>query len=254
MQPDPVQHSPLPLGILRTEMKRRDLTSLAGGGGVLLALCGLWLGHAAEYVRVWGTQGIDQVLFGSVHAYMLPLAALLAFAALGFGVQLGRVWLSLGRRLDSGRWLLAALLRGRRPDAEPAIGSPLPTLTSRVLAAWPAVITLQVALYVIQENVEAAAGGRPAPGISVITGVHALAPLVHAGVSLAMLLAVAALLRIVRGRASQVAAVETTIRALLARVRRAPFIRTPPSEILRSPLRLLGFDVQRRPPPATLPV
>jgi hypothetical protein len=44
----------------------------------MLALVGLWLGHTLEYVRVWGWRGLSAELFGSPHAYMLPLAAVLA--------------------------------------------------------------------------------------------------------------------------------------------------------------------------------
>jgi hypothetical protein len=55
-------------------MAPRRTSRLLAGNLVLISLVGLWLGHTAEYARVWGLRGIDEVLFGSVHAYMLPVA------------------------------------------------------------------------------------------------------------------------------------------------------------------------------------
>ena len=56
---------------------------LAAPGGVLLALLGLWLGHTIEYARVWGFQGIQGELSGSMHGYMVPFAAILAAGLYG---------------------------------------------------------------------------------------------------------------------------------------------------------------------------
>ncbi|MBV8195931.1 MAG: hypothetical protein JOY80_10440 [Candidatus Dormibacteraeota bacterium] len=227
---------------------------LVVGGGVALALLGLWLGHTIEYVRVWGTAGLDAELFGSVHAYMLPLAAGLGLVGALLGLRLWQVWTALGRRLDAAQGAVWALLRGR-PVAvrEPMDAASPPSFWAGVLVAWPALAVLQIALYLFQENVEAVAAHVPAPGLGAITGVHALAPAVHAGVALALVLVVAAVARLVRRRGHVVAAVEAIARALLrALTSRVPELRIPPSRHLRAPLQLIGLRLQQRPPPVAL--
>ncbi len=224
------------------------------GGGVLLALVGLWLGHTAEYVRVWGARGLSAELFGSIHAYMLPLAALIALLAVAFTADLWRVWARLGRRLDAARAQLGAVLRGRHPDHVPSAISleSTPSISSGIAVAWPALSLLQIALYLLQENVEAVVAGLPAPGLAPITGVHSLASLVHAGVALVLITAIAVVLRVVRRRADALDAVEAVTRALLRRLTRPPQIVRPLAVDIRAPLQRIGLHLRRRPPPALL--
>lgn len=238
-------------------MVPRDKRRLLVGGFVALALVGLWLGHTVEYVRVLGTAGLTAELTGSVHAYMLPLGAALALAATIGGAWIWRCWVALGARLDRARAMAASLLRGRVPTtAEPpaAPATPRsPSFVAGVLAAWPALTLLQVALYLVQENVEALAAGAPAPGFAAITGVHALAPLVHAGVALVLVVAGAALLRLLQRRARQVGVVEAVVRALLRRWRGLPQrLPLPATRDAAAPSQLLGRHILQRPPPALL--
>ena len=238
-------------------MVPRDKRQLLVGGFVALALVGLWLGHTVEYVRVLGTAGLTTELTGSVHAYMLPLGAVLAIAATLGGASIWRWWVALGARLDRARAMAASLLRGHAPAAAAAIGEPplsdSPSFVAGVLAAWPALALLQIGLYLIQENVEALAGGAPAPGFGAITGVHALAPLVHAGVALVLVVAGAALLRLLQRRARELAVVEAVVRALLRRWRGLPqALAIPADRDGAAPSQLLGRHIHQRPPPSLL--
>jgi hypothetical protein len=195
---------------------------LAASSGVLLALAGVWLGHTVEYARVGGLDGLGQVMVGSLHVYMLPVGMLLALAAAAGAVRGVRLWLHLGRRLAALRRALPGALRGTRGaavrgEAVAAMGAAPPVL-SRVAAWWLPLTALQIGLYLFQENVEAAISGAPAPGLGAISGVHALAPLVHAGVALLLCAAVAVALRLLHRRAGAVAWVAALIRHLLDRI------------------------------------
>ncbi|MBV9100323.1 MAG: hypothetical protein JOZ46_09285 [Candidatus Dormibacteraeota bacterium] len=218
-------------------------------GGVTLGLAGTWLGHTGEYVRVWGPRGLTTELIGSVHVYMIPLAIVLGAAGLLLAAQLWSVWTQLGRHLDSARRMLRAALRGRAVPAPPRAGAWMPSLSSRLLIAWPALTVLQLALYVIQENIEAAAAGMPAPGLGAITGVHAFAPLVHAVVALALLLTVLVALRVIRIRARHVEAVQAILRHVLAVRRSRGASAIPSARAARTPSQLFGHDLLQRPPP-----
>ena len=238
-------------------MVPRDKRQLLVGGFVALALVGLWLGHTVEYVRVLGTAGFTTELTGSVHAYMLPLGAVLAVAATVGGAWIWRWWVALGARLDRARAMASDLLQGRFPTTAAPLGASstpkAPTFAAGVLAAWPALALLQIALYLIQENVEALAAGAQAPGFGAITGVHALAPLVHAGVALVLVVAGAGLLRLLQRRARQVAVVEAAVRALLRRWRGVPQpLPIPADRDASAPSQLLGRHILQRPPPSLL--
>lgn len=227
------------------------------GGFVALAVVGLWLGHTIEYVRVFGGAGLTTELTGSVHAYMLPLGAAVALAATVGGVWIWRLWVALGARLDRARAMATDLLHGRAPKQSPTIGvsatSHSPSLAAGVLAAWPALALLQIALYLVQENLEALAARAPAPGFGAISGVHALAPLVHAGVALVLVIAGAGLLRVLQRRARQVAVVEAVVRALLRRWRALPQpLAVPPARVAAAPKLVLGRHILQRPPPSLL--
>jgi hypothetical protein len=237
-------------------MRLRDNHRAYVGGSVALALIGLWLGHTLEYLRVWGTAGLQAEFLRSVHAYMVPLGAAIAAVCAVAGIRLWRVWAALGLRLDAARWSVRRLFRGatvEAPSAAPHRSAP--SLPAGVLAAWPPLAVLQICLYLLQENVEALAGGAPPPGFGAITGVHALAPPVHAGVSLVLVLAAALALRLVRRRAKEVALVEAVVRAFLRTLFGRPLrLPSPPSRDVRAPLQLLGLLVRQRPPPTPLSV
>ena len=234
-------------------MHRADRRRLVVAAGTALALLGLWIGHTVEYIRVWGGAGLQRELVGSVHLYMLPLGAAIAAGAAFGGVRLWRAWAVLGARLDAARLAVPALLRGRHVELPDPLEDRRPSFVAGILVAWPLLTLLQVALYVFQENVEAAVGRYPMPGLGAVTGVHALAPAVHAGVALVLLVAFAVVLRLVRRRADIVVAVESSVRALLRALRgRAPLVLEPVELHQRAPRQRFGCDVRQRPPPALL--
>jgi hypothetical protein len=220
---------------------------------VLLGLVGAWTGHLLEYVRVEGGAGLRDALLGSVHAYMLPLGALLAtLVALG-GLWWWRVWLALGRRLDAARLVLAGALRGHRVTAMPRAPGAQPSGAARWAALTLLLAALQVGVYLAQENVEAVAAGLRPPGLAALGGAHALAPLVHLGVAALLAALALACARRLCGRAPSIGRCARLVRVLLATLTRA--VPPPPpraAEWHASPLDRLGRQLWRRPPPARL--
>jgi hypothetical protein len=161
---------------------------VAASGGVVLALVGLFIGHTLEYLRVWGPAGVAASMTNPVHAYMLPVAAVLVVLSGVFALRLARAWRTLNARLDSAAAGMRSIWRGRT-DAAAAPRSPS-TPGTRLIAIWLPLAAAQIALYVVQENIEAVASSRPAPGLGAITGIHWAAPLVHLYVALLLACAV----------------------------------------------------------------
>lgn len=226
----------------------------AAGFLALLPFIGMWVGHTLEYLRVEGlTPAFSEVAFGSVHAYMLPLALVLAATAVFFAADLFRLWAGLGARLDEARARLGAVLSGRivDPSAAPCAEAD-PSLTSRLLIAWPALAAVQTALYLIQENVEAVAARLPAPGLAPVTGAHALAPVVQASVALGLIAATEAVTWLLRRRACEVARVEAIVTILVRALRRGARQRVVvPRAVFPRP-ELRGAALFGRAPPASL--
>jgi hypothetical protein len=200
---------------------------MAASGGVVLALVGVWLGHSVEYMRVGGVAGLGDALLHSLHVYMLPVGMLLALLAAAVAVRGVRLWLGLGRQLAGLRLAVAWALRGRRDAVDaPRAGGGRPVEprvvagrgTRQVAAWWLPLTALQIGLYLFQENVEAVVGGAPAPGLGAVTGVHALAPVVHAAIALVLCAAVALASRLLRGRVALVERVAALLRHLLDRL------------------------------------
>lgn len=226
---------------------------LAASGGVLLALAGVWLGHTVEYARVNGLAGAGSVMVRSLHVYMLPVGLVLAMAAAAGAVHGVRAWLGLGRQLGALRLAVSRALRGQaaRGASSPA-ASRLGPGRRGVGAWWLPLALLQIGLYLFQENVEAAVAGAPAPGLGAITGVHALAPLVHAAVALVLCAGVALGARLLRRRAAAVDRAAALLRHLLDRLgsMRAELPRT----VAAVPVPLDRFGrLWCRPPPAPVP-
>lgn len=230
-------------------MRPRARMRLLGGGFALLALVGLWLGHSLEYVRVWGARGLSTELVGSVHAYMLPAGLVLAVVGAAASLAAWRFWNRLGRRLDTARRTVRQALLGRpHPQGSRPPRSQQASTSSRILLAWPALTAVQVALYLAQENLEAIRAGLAAPGFGAITGVHALAPAVHAAVALLLLLAVALVAVVFRRRSRAIAALEGRLARLQSR-RSLLETPRPPATSASAPLQLLGPQLWCRPPP-----
>jgi hypothetical protein len=227
--------------------------SAAASGGVLLAFIGVWIAHTLEYLRVWGTGGIAGSITSPVHAYMLPLAALLAVLGAMFGLHLWRAWQTLNARLARAALELRNVWRGRAaaPPDSSASSSPVARLT----AIWMPLATAQLVLYLIQENVEAVARAQPAPGLGAITGVHWAAPLVHLYVSLLLACGTRICQVLFQRRRAVVGRVEALLRAGIRR-RRTTAVRVVAGThaTIASPLDRIGRHLWRRPPPLPLAV
>ncbi|HEV7677049.1 MAG TPA: hypothetical protein VGQ42_00610 [Candidatus Dormibacteraeota bacterium] len=230
---------------------------LAASGGVLLALAGVWLGHTLEYARVVGVDGLRGAMLGSLHLYMLPLGALIAMLAAAGAVRGVRAWQVLGRQLEAARMGLAGAWRGRAVPGETAarVRPPRPqSIGGRIATMASLLAPLQMGLYLLQENLEAHIAGAPMPGMGAVTGVHALAPVVHAAVALAFSALVVAASQLLRRRAAAVEQVVALLRAVLDRL--AAFAAAVPrAGALSRPAPLDRFGrLWCRPPPLLLAV
>src|SRR5258708_3583190 len=123
----------------------------------VLALFGTWIGHSLEYLRVGGRAGLRAELVGSVHVYMLPVGAMLIGLAAAGGWGGGGAGRARGRGPAPPRAAPAAPLRAPRGAAAPA--GVAPSFAARWGALALLLAGLQVGLYVVQENLEAAAAG-----------------------------------------------------------------------------------------------
>jgi hypothetical protein len=237
-------------GILLT-MARGRRRRLFAPTLVLLALVGTWTGHTLEYLRVGGGAGLRAELLGSVHAYMLPLGLLLLALSAAGGVGWWRAWQALGRRLDALRAALAASLSGHPSAAPPATAAPSEP------AGWAALALLlaglQLGLYLLQENLEAAIAGTPTPGVGAVLGAHTLAPLVHVAVATLLAALMAGGGRALRRRAARITGVARLLRVLLASLAPTAAPAAPAVAWCPSPLDRLGRQLWSRPPPTALP-
>jgi hypothetical protein len=112
----------------------------------------------------------------------------------------------------------------------------------------------QIGLYLLQENLEAHLAGAPMPGMGAVSGVHALAPVVHAAVALAFSALVVAVSLLLRRRADAVERVTALLRVVLDRL--AAFTADAPRAATASrpaPLDRFG-RLWCRPPPVLLAV
>ena len=226
---------------------------IAASGVVLLAFVGMWIGHTLEYLRVLGSAGLLASLFSPVHAYMLPVAGVLVVLSALFGLRLWRALHVLNDRLDRAMAGLRRIWRGRTDAVTPAQvrrSSPGATL----IALWLPLAATQIALYLVQENLEAIARAQPPPGWGAITGVHWAAPLVHLYVALLLACGVRICQVLLRRREEVVERVESLLRAAARRTaRQVPRIAAPPLQRHAAPQRL-GRHRWRRPPPLLLGV
>jgi hypothetical protein len=214
-------------------------------GLVAITLAGTWIGHTLEYLRVWGSAGAAHSMAASVHAYMEPTGAgLLALGLLGV-LSTARLARRLERRL---RCLCGASVgrHGSMRSVEletdfPSRSSSLPTLLVTVWAG-------QCGLYLLQENIEASAAGRPLPRLAALGGIHALAAVVHLVVAATLVAA----LWLARRRVTQLAdAVQRALERLRCHVIVAPAGPRRPRRAW-TPLDRWGIQRWTRPPPAAV--
>ncbi len=227
-------------------------TRVAASGGVLLAFVGLFIGHTLEYLRVWGAAGVVASMTNPVHAYMLPVGAVLVLLSALFALRLARAWRMLNHRLDRAAAGMRRIWRGGAEVAtEPKHRS---TAGTRLLAIWLPLAAAQIVLYLVQENVEAVASSQPAPGLGAITGIHWAAPLVHLYVALLLACIVRICQVLFHRREVVVERVEALLRAM---VRRRHGVAPRITHVFTrsvSPLERVGSHLWRRPPPLLLDI
>jgi len=224
---------------------------VAASGGVLLAFVGVFIAHTLEYLRVWGPTGVVASMTNPVHAYMLPVAAVLLVLSAVFALRLARAWTSLNERLDLAANGMRRVWRGGGDHVSMAQGR-RSTAATRLLALWLPLAAAQMVLYLVQENVEALASSRPAPGLGALTGIHWAAPLVHLYVSLLLACVVRIYQVVLHRREVVVERVEALLRALARRLRTIAPDLAPPIVRAVSPHERAGRQLWRRPPPLLL--
>ena len=229
-------------------------TRVAAAGSVLLAFIGLWIGHTLEYLRVWGGDGLVSSMTNPVHAYMLPLAGALVVLSALLALRLWHAWQALDIRLQQAAVRLRRVWRGGvEPVADTARRRSSPA--ARLVAIWLPLAAAQIVLYVIQENIEAIAGAKPAPGLGAISGIHWAAPLVHLYVALLLACGTRICQLLLHRRVVVVERIEAFVRAAIRRRRAVPRPAAVPHEVSAVSLfDRLGRDLWRRPPPLLLDI
>ena len=218
-------------------------------GLAVLAVLGAWIGHGVEAFRFQGGSGLAMAVGGPVHLYMLPAGAAVAVCGTLLAVWCWRLWRDLGRRLTRARGLLHRSWRGRGAEL------PAPEARHRVaggpafLRLWPVLAAAQVAIYVVQENLETTIGGRSAPGLGILGGVHRPVLLVHLGVALVLAGLATLVCRLLDRRHRLAVRCERLVRALLLLRGRRVAVRRSGLLWLRPPHDRLGAQLWRRPPP-----
>lgn len=192
---------------------------------VLVAVIGTWLGHAIEYGVLAGWRGVELGLWGPIHSYMAPAALILVVAAFALSLRLVALTRVAQRRAER---LWHQLRRGIRDGGTHSTAARPPWTDSHVVALFLIVAAAQVALYLVQENVETALAGMPAPGIAAITGAHWTAPLVQLAVASCLTLGWLLADRLLRRRLEAGDRIEALFRVIARRRRGAPSRRTPP--------------------------
>jgi hypothetical protein len=123
-------------------------------------------------------------------------------------------------------------------------------VASSLILVWLALAALQLVLYLVQENLEYRALGLPAPGLSVLTGAHWAATLVHLYV--AFVLATGALIvqRRLQSRRAALNTIVRLVRALVALLERGRSARPwAPHRTRVTRRRRLPHVLWSRPPP-----
>lgn len=201
----------------------------------MVALLGAWTSHNLEYLRVWGAHGFAAMALHSAHLYMVPAGlAVLVAAVVGIGSTARR-----RRRLESDLTYLRRLVP---PSGSRGVGGGSSfAIPSLLTVVW----LLQVAVYLVQENVEAISAHAPAPGLGPLLGVHALAPLIHLAVALALVTMVC----LIRRRVTELAAAVRAVAASLSAGRLVEVAAPPVVPRAWTPSQRWGPQRWCRPPP-----
>lgn len=216
---------------------------------VLLAFVGTWLGHSVEYLQVSGRAGLLRAMTGSVHFYMLPLGAVVFVVALVGGTVWLRGVLLLAARLQG----LQDALRHRRRARPVSAGAvvPVPGRAARAGGLWVLLGVTQIALYLLQENVESDLAGLRSPGLGAVLGRHWAAIPIHLLVAAVLAVAASGLVRYRRRLERAVAQHERVHARLWAyRVVPAPVVLHAPCVL--TPHERWSSQRWQRPPPALI--
>jgi hypothetical protein len=212
----------------------------------LVLLTSVWLGHTVEYMRLW-PDGVQGQLLRSVHVYMLPLAIVLQAMAVVAVATFLRLWRAIGLRAEQAEATLAGAWRNAYL---PLPAEPIHTgtgLGARTL--WLLLAPVELTLYLLQENIEAAHAGLGAPGIGAITGVHWPVAFVHLAILLFLCSALAGAVRLLAKRAREVEKVERLAHLVARRHHRHEAPSMPASVWQAPPIHIFGRHLWRRPPP-----
>lgn len=228
---------------------RPNRASVGGAGLAVAALAGTWIGHALEYLRVWGPAEFPSSVVGSVHAYFGPMGIVLVVigaAAIHASARLAR-----RLRCRAGR-LRDALLGGPVPAEADTRVDAAGGRTFSFPALWAVLWLGQLVLYVVQENLEAHAAGVPASVLAPLTGVHVWASVVHLGVAGS----ISAVVWLCRRRITALAAaVHQAERCLARRLQQGcgDLLGDAGTRVRAwTPGQRWGFSLWARPPPAAL--
>jgi hypothetical protein len=216
---------------------------------VVLAFVGTWVGHAVEYLRVGGWVGLLRAMTGSIHLYMLPVGAVLLLVALAGGTVWLRSVLLLAGRLQG---LRDKLRHGRRPGrVSPGAAVPAPSRAARAGSLWLLLGITQVALYLVQENVEFRVAGLRSPGLGAVLGTHWAAVPIHLLIGGILAVSASGLVRYRRRLERAVAQHERVQASLWAdRVAPAPVVSQAPRVL--TPHERWSSQLWQRPPPALI--
>ena len=154
---------------------------LSGAGFVVLALAGEWLGHSVTWLLSGGV-GPGRVLSGPMHTYLGPVGAVLVLVAVVVSWLTWRGLSQLGRLTASLRRALGRISRpdpGLRDQARSVVESGDAIPPPGPLRLWIGLVSVQVAVYLAQENLEIHMLGLPAPGLHVLTAHGGVPLLVH---------------------------------------------------------------------------
>jgi hypothetical protein len=228
---------------------------------VVTALVGEWLGHGISYYRAAGLAGLQAGLGGGIHAYMLPLAAVLLAAGVIGAAGLARAWLSLGHRFDRSARQLAGLRRGDRTTSVPPTQRPghaaerafMPSAPALVVALAMPLAVLQSALYLVQENLERVLRGLPTGGLGPLLDGNGAAAWIQAATALVLAAVLTAALLLLRARRRSVERIERLVRAFGRRSGRESELPPHPRPHVIATQLLLGSALWQRPPPASSP-
>jgi hypothetical protein len=214
---------------------------------VVLAVVGTWLGHGIEYARVAGLRGLVDGLAGPLHTYMVPAGAVIAILTFCVASDCALAARGIRQRRRELQNRLASAFRGSRI----ALAAAPPPAMARQLscrAMLAALASLQLILYLLQENIEAAIAGSTTPGFGAVSGAHWAAPLVHLAVASLLSLVVIAIRRAFTTRLRAIAALVSLLDVLLQRLGASTKLPRPSTAPSGAPAWLTAARVTRGPP------